>query len=57
MQGIVVFDLAYFAEYLNRAAERTEAAFTQSCTELIDKSMKDLKETFRIVVFSQTTFE
>ena len=31
---------------IQRAAERTEAAFTQNCTELIDKSMKDLKEQF-----------
>ena len=58
MQGIVVFDLAYFAEYLNvshndillkklmpdqRAAERTEGALNQNYAELIDKCMKDLK--------------
>ena len=59
MEGIAVFDLSYFAEYLNvsryhlkykykyyfqRAADRMQSAINQQCLELVEKGMNDLKK-------------
>lgn len=44
MEGIAVFDLSYFAEYLNRASDRMQSAINQQCLDLVEKGMNDLKK-------------
>jgi hypothetical protein len=44
LEGIIIFDLNYFAEYLNRAAERMQSAIHQRSTDLIKSGIDDLNK-------------